>query len=434
MSTYKGIIAKIDRTVDIVGADRIHTAYVLGEQVVVSKEWKEGKIGLFFPADTQLSEEFCSFNNLFRHSEKNKDPEKKGFFDDNRRVRCQPFLKVRSEGFFCEVDALLYCGNNSHLDLQLNDQVDELNGYKICEKYISPQTRKAMNNIQKKKTKTVETPMFHKHVDTEQFKYYVDKIESGDLLHFHAKVHGTSARYSYSKVITEPKTLKDKLLNLLGLYDNTSWKYLTGTRNVVLHEDQYEKEGFHGSEQFRFDVLEMLKPYLERGMTIYGEIAGFANGKPIMSNHSLKGLKDKAYTKKYGQDITYSYGCKEHEFRFHVYRITYTNEDNVELDFTDAQILSWCKDRNLLEPLEIHPPMIYNGDKESLVNLVEELTERPDVLTEDYIDPSHLSEGIILRIDKGTQKPVFYKSKSYAFKVAEGILKESGDVDLEESN
>src|SRR5690554_3202944 len=93
---HKAIIAKITETTPIPGADRIHVAKVLGESVIVSKEWKEDMVGVLFPVDLQLSEEFCHHNNLFRDSEKNKDKTKKGFFENNRRVRAQPFLKVKS--------------------------------------------------------------------------------------------------------------------------------------------------------------------------------------------------------------------------------------------------------------------------------------------------------------------------------------------------
>lgn len=73
---YKAIIAKIDRVNAIQGADRIQTAYVLGEQVIVSKDWQPGKNGVLFPADAQLSEDFCKNNNLYRDSDKNKDKNK----------------------------------------------------------------------------------------------------------------------------------------------------------------------------------------------------------------------------------------------------------------------------------------------------------------------------------------------------------------------
>lgn len=436
---HKCIVAKIDKIVDIPGADKIQTAYVLGEQVIVSKDWGEGKVGLLFPEGLQLSEEFCSYNNLYRNSEKNADKSKKGFFEDSRRVRSQPFMKVKSEAFFCELDALVYCGENKYLDLTVGDEFDELNGYKICEKYFSPQTLKKMNHVQKNKTKVVLTPDFHKHVNTDQFKHYVNKINKGDLINIHAKLHGSSGRYSYTKVKNDLPKWKEWLnkvsIKLLGEYIFSKWsyQYLVGTRNVVLYEDQYDKEGFHGNEQWRFDISEQLKPHLDKGMTIYGEICGYANGKPIMAKHDMTVLKNKQYNKKYGKEIVYNYGCKEHEKRFHIYRIEYINESGAVVDFTDQQIKEWCDKRGFNATLNVHPQFVFDGDHEKLQELVEELTERPDVLTEDFIDPSHISEGVIIRVDNGSQTPKFYKNKSYAFKVLEGIAKEN-DVDLEDAS
>lgn len=781
MDNYKCFVAKIDKTIPIEKADNIHIALVMGEQVIVSKNWTEGKEGLFFTSDTQLSPEFLSYNNLYRNKEKNKDKEKSGFFEDNGRVRCQPFLGVKSEGFFCEKEALVWCGENQYMDLNVGDQFNELNGFPVCKKYLNEKTLKKLNsNNNKKKTKIVETPMFHKHVDTAQFKHLVDKIEKGDILSFHSKrhgcfhhaskvrmydgttkeikdikigdtvvgfdednnlkpakvlntfdngkdgqwlkitydriedvkgnsfyihkvtedheirtkrgyvkakelvvgdtvlashpsyvysddqiaaligmhlgdgylsgsynmqfchkldhedyltykqnlfssmgvldrtyktsgygskvvfsmlksclhqrhlfknvkgnnevsdwmiekatpltlaiiymddgclfhsdkqkdragiaccsipdddmsnflklfhkfdiypvhfkdskgfnrlrlntkdaylfwdlikgyipdvmkykfpegydfpdlvdiqqgyhghvltetkvtniedlgkrkhtkydimtetsnyvvsnilVHNSSQRGSYSKVLRSPKTIMDKLKDKVGIFQRESWEYLVGTRNVTLYSDQYNKQGFHGSEQWRFDIMEIIKPHLEKGMTIYLEVFGYANGKPIMGKHNMSKLKDKAYKKKYGNEITYKYGCPENTCNYHIYRITYVNEQGNELDFTNAQLIKWCEYRGLNPTLEVHPTFIYDGDKEKLTSLVENLTERPDCLTEDYTDPSHISEGIIIRVDRGTQIPLFLKSKSFAFKVCEGIAKENNEVDLEE--
>lgn len=428
---YKCFVAKIDKTVTIDKADNIHLALVLGEQVIVSKDWGKGKVGLFFTSDTQLSHDFLFNNNLYRDSIKNKDNTKKGFFDDNRRVRCQPFLGVRSEGFFCGVEALSYLTSDTS-KLKVGDQFNEYLGTEVCKKYMNERTLNKLNKLQKKKTEIVETPMFHKHVDTAQFKHLVDKIEVGDILNFHSKRHGTSQRLSYSKVIRKPKTLVEKIKDRFGKFKRESWEYLVGTRNVVLYEDQYDKQGFHGSEQYRFNILEEVKPHLEKGMNIYLEVYGWANDKPIMCKHNLSKLKDKRYKKKYGDEVTYKYGCLENTCSFHIYRITYVNEQGNELDFTNEQLISWCNSRGLNSTLEVHPTMIYDGDKDKLTELVEELTERPDCLTEDYTDPSHISEGIIIRVDRGTQIPLFLKSKSFAFKVAEGIAKENDEVDLEE--
>ena len=431
--SHKVIVVKIDKTEEIVGADNIKVAYVLGQQVIVSKDWVEGMVGVYFEPDLQLSGDYCSKNNLFRKAAFNTDTNKKGFFEDNRRVRCQPFMKVRSEGFFSTLESLAWTGYDMTA-LKLGDQFDILNGHKICEKYYSAATLKAKNNATKKK-KLVDTPMFYKHVNTDQFAYYADGIPSGALLSFHHKVHGTSARYSYSKVIRTPSNWKEKLKNYLNIFKAESWEYLVGTRNVVLYEGQY-KEGFHGNEQYRFDVLEQLKPFLEKGMSVYGEIAGFVNGKPVMSAHNTKALKDKAFSNKYGKEMLYKYGCEEEELRFHIYRITYTNEEGNELDFSDQQVHAWCESRNLLSPVEVYSPFIYTRStdtEEALKKLVVSLTERPEVLTEDYVDPTHINEGIVIRVDYKTQVPKFYKSKSYAFKVMEGTAKEVG-IDYEDAN
>jgi hypothetical protein len=63
---------------------------------------------------------------------------------------------------------------------------------------------------------------------------------------------------------------------------------------------------------------------------------------------------------------------------------------------------------------------------------VYDLTERPDVLCEDYTDPSHINEGVIIRCDGGSTTPVFLKSKSFYFKVLEGIAQEL-EPDIEDN-
>lgn len=431
--SHKAIVARIEKVTPIEGANSIQIGHVLGEQVIISKEWEVGMVGVFFPPDLQLSEEFCTNNNLYRDSSLNKDQEKSGFFEKNRRVRCQPFMKVKSEGFFAEKSCVSWTGTDVTA-LKVGDQFDELNGKEVCKKYISEKTHKAIQSGQKKKVKDISVENFSQHVDTDQFKYHVDSIPVGTLLSFHHKVHGTSGRYGYHKVKRKLPKWKEVVNKVIKVFPEESWEYVVGTRRVNLFEDQREtKKGFHGSEEYRFEILDLLKPHLEKGMTIYGEIAGFANGKPIMGVHSTDCLKDKQFKKKYGKETIYKYGCVEGTYRFHVYRISLTSEDGVETDFTAQQVEKWCRERDILHHLEIHPQMIYDGDKEKLCTLVEQLTERPECLTEDYIDPSHVSEGVIIRVDGEKRVPKFYKSKSYAFKVMEGIFKES-NVDEEDAN
>ena len=108
-------------------------------------------------------------------------------------------------------------------------------------------------------------------------------------------------------------------------------------------------------------------------------------------------------------------------YKRQVYRITYLNHAGKNVDMTQKQMEEWCNQRDILCTVEVHPQVVYDGDVEALRKLVDNLTERPDVLTEDYIDPSQVSEGIIVRVEDGKTTPTFYKSKSYAFRVMEGI-------------
>lgn len=433
--SHKCFVAKIEKTIPIEGADSIQIGIVLGEQVVISKAWEEGKVGLFFPPELQLSEEFCRVNNLHRDSSLNADPDSKGFFDKNRKVRCQPFMKVKSEGFFCEMSAISSFVKDTRLDLfTLGTQFDEIEGQMICQKFISEKTKNAIQNKSLTKKTKADVPHFKMHVDSSQFKYEAGTIPKGSLLRFDAKVHGTSARYAFTKVeqtLTWWQKAINKVHNVFPQYD---WDYVVGTRRVTMFEkDRKTKEGFHGSEEYRFEVLDLLKPHLVKGMCIFGEIAGHANTKPIMGVHSTDTLKNKEFKKKYGKEMLYKYGCSTTDYRFHVYRITMTGDDGIEIDYSPQQVDQWCSDRGLIGPLEVHPPMIYDGDVDNLKALVEQLTERPECLTEDYIDPSHINEGVIVRVDNGRLVPKFYKSKSYAFRVLEGIANET-TVDLEDAS
>jgi hypothetical protein len=419
MSNYKAIISKISHTVEIPKANNVQIGIVLGEPIVISKDWNVGDIGVFFCAGTELSKEYCSSNNLYRDSSLNSNPETTGFFDSNGRVKAQPFLKVRSCGYFSSIESLDFTGYELS-KLKLGDSFEDLGGVPICRKYENEALKKSKLNSVGRLRKKVED--FKEHINTSQYQHQKGIIKAGDTISIQAKVHGTSARYGYHKVEKQLTRWQKFINKFVSVFPTTVYEYVVGTRKVVLADR--DKVGFHGPETYRFDVLDMLKPYLTKGMTIYGEIAGYANSKPIMSTHSTKGLKDKSYTRKYGESMTYKYGCVEGESRFHVYRITLTTAGGDTIDFTQPQLVEWCEARGISPAMDLIKPVSFNGDMTNLDALVEELTERPDVLTEDYIDPGHISEGVIIRVDSGGLTPTFLKSKSYAFKVLEGIASE----------
>jgi len=128
--SYDCIVAKINRIYKHPNADKLQLANILGYQVVVSLESKEGDIGILFPDDGQLSLEYCKANDLIAYKDENGN-RKGGYFDDNRRVRAQKFRGERSEAYFAPVDSLLFTGYDLS-KLKIGDKFNELN--KINEK------------------------------------------------------------------------------------------------------------------------------------------------------------------------------------------------------------------------------------------------------------------------------------------------------------
>ena len=78
-------------------ADRLKLATVDGCIVSVSIDTQPG-IFIYFPLECQINQEYLSKNNMFRDSTLNNDPEKKGFFESNRRVKCVNLRGLASEG------------------------------------------------------------------------------------------------------------------------------------------------------------------------------------------------------------------------------------------------------------------------------------------------------------------------------------------------
>lgn len=443
MSKHLARIGKVDKIQEIVGADKIQTAIIYGFEVIVSKNVKENDIGIFFEAsDTQLSPEYCKNNNLYRHSELNLDTTKAGYLEDNGKLKVQKFMKVKSEGLFMPFDSLDFT-KGDYSNLKNGDSFEEFNGVKICQKFFNARTE-SLKAGRVKAVKKIETPLFHEHVDTEQLAYYIKSIPEGSLITISHKQHGTSHRVSYTKLIRE---VPDNKRNFFVKYWNkflpkyrfskreSCDEYIAGSRRVVLMPEDTEKESFHGKESWRFDILEQFKPYLEKNMTVYMEVVGYVNNSPIMGTHDISKLKDSKFTKKYGTNIVYKYGCMEGEYKVYVYRISLTNPEGIEIDYSPKQLADWCEKRNFLYAKPLVSPFLYDGDDEKLMSLVKNIAERDELLCEDYSDPSHINEGVVIRVDNTKLIPSFFKYKTFPFKLMEGIIKQSEDfVDLEDAS
>lgn len=255
------------------------------------------------------------------------------------------------------------------------------------------------------------------------------------------------------------------------IYD---WGYVTGTRRTVL--DGYDG-GFYGSNEFREKHAKAFEGKLHKGETVYYEVVGFTDdGTPIMSPGNNDKVGDKEFVKQYGKTTVFSYGCEPNGRRFigeqeivkattdvgmpgkthadtqsmyeevpksdfYVYRMTMTNEDGDVVEYTPDYMRYRCEQMGVkcvhaffkgyipeyfMLPDDVGSPTAIDAGA-YVKNLAETFYDGPDP-----VGKSHVREGVVIRI---VNRPKFtaYKHKNFAFKVLEGIIKDSAAApDMEE--
>ena len=465
---YCGYITRLKNVRKHSNADRLQLADCFGNTVIVGLEYTEGQLGVYFPVDGQLSVEFCTANDLVRRKDENGNPAG-GYLDpEKRNIKAMKLRGEKSDGLFMPLTALANFTTVS--DLKEGDTITVLNGVEICKKYIPKRNRSGEwhGGSKGRKTKVDFCPTFAQHVDTEQLAYNLSAFKAGDVVELTLKMHGTSGRTGYLPL------RKEKPLNwfqkLFKKHPDIYYEYgyVTGTRRVVL--DNTHDGGYYDDNSFRLRMAEKFEGKLRKGETVYYEIVGFVNDQiPIMSSVKNSKISDKAFTKQYGEETVFSYGCdpngewEETQYsaapdildfdktipprcQVYVYRMTMTNEDGDVIEYSPEQMRMRCDQMGVkyvpvFEKFMIpeHPGEVLTdkaGDTdygvcspgEYVLRKVEQYFDGPDP-----IGKTHVREGVVARI---VNRPTIavYKHKNFSFKVLEGIAKDVADApDMEEA-
>ena len=137
-------------------------------------------------------------------------------------------------------------------------------------------------------------------------------------------------------------------------------------------------------------------------------------------------MNDKDFVKKYGDETIFSYGCKPGQNEIYVYRMTYTSPDGNVIEYPWSLVKRRCEEMGINHVMDLDR-FIYTTEED----LYERVNKWLDI--DDPIGKTHVNEGIVARLE---DKPIFtaFKKKSFAFKVLEGLIKESADApDMEEA-
>ncbi len=103
---YCASVVQIKSVYNLEKLNKLNGTLIFGNQVLVSKEVKEGDIGIYFPVECQLSHEFVKTNNLYTDKDKNEDKTQSGYLKDNRRVKCVKFQENYSMGLFLPIECV----------------------------------------------------------------------------------------------------------------------------------------------------------------------------------------------------------------------------------------------------------------------------------------------------------------------------------------
>ena len=433
--SYNAIVTKLKNVRPHPNADRVKLATCHGNQVVIGLDAQEDDLGVYFPSDGQLSHDFCHHNSIYRDAKMNIDQNKTGMFDANRRVRAQRFRGEISDGYWVPVSNFDFVGKIVWVE---GHEFSDLNGLNICSKYINPATLKIARENQGKKTRVAKTSvMFKEHFDTGHFGKNIHEYKFGQHIIITEKLHGTSGRIGHVQVERENLSLVEKIAKFFGAkIKDTEWKYLNGTRRVVLEESSGSQ--FH-DPTIRDKAFNLFKDNLRKGETVYFEIVGYeSTGAPIMPPGDTKGLGDKNFTKLYGEKMHYSYGCEPAQSDVYVYRMTFSNEDGQSIDYAWEDVVKRCNEIGVKHVP--HLSTVTLGELQGINNYKDErdLYDHFGKIVEEFgsgqsvLDSRHIKEGVCVRIEGGLNNKT-YKFKSFEFKVLEGIQKDSGVVDTEEA-
>lgn len=426
---------------------------------------------VYFPTACCLNPDFLRYANLYKHKELNVDPEQSGMFEDNGRVKAIRLRGELSEGFILPVTMLenyvlsvtnveLTCEEGTEFDIVEHDGKT----FWINKKYIPKRTQGApgsgLNKTarQPKGIDKIIENQFRFHYDTTLIKKCPHVIKPNDLISITEKVHGTSGisarvmcnpmayAHWYEKAMIKIIQFFGGDTTMAGVYD-----YIYASRTVIKNQYYNKKagNGFYGVDVWKY-ADDIIKPYLQKGMTVYYEIVGFLpNGGYIQKNYdygcvpptTTNKFPDGEYRSHYiaNPDGTHTkYELGKH-FDIYVYRITMTNVDGKVHEFSAKEVQQWCMFTGLQSVKEwyygyakdLYPDL--NTEEHWNENFLQRLANDKEFYME-CNSPSCSNkvphEGLVIKIEN--MKSEAFKLKCFKFLDAEGKALDKGESNIED--
>lgn len=396
---YTATVVSLKAITPLEKMDNVVGTPIFGSQAIVGKDYKVGDIGIVFPAETQLSEEYARMNNLHRHGNLNDDEAAKGYLEDNRRVKAVKFMGHRSDCLFMPLESLAFTGVDTG-DLKEGDTFDQLSGKEICKKYLVKRTS-GQNRLEKNKKKgfeRIDKKFLPEHYDTENYFKNEHVIPGYKRIVVTQKLHGTSIRIGHTHVRRKLKP-HERVAKLLGVkVQENELDYVFGSRKVIKDINNPNQNHYYQTEGYDMYTTEgkKLQGLIPENFLLYGELIGFTpEGAPLQPD--------------------YTYNVPDKTCDLYIYRIAFINGQGRMIDLSWDQVKEFCTDLGLK-----HVPELWVGQHEDFNAEEWRDTRFYDKLHGGYKNAVPLGsnkklvdEGVCIRVDG--LAPYILKAKSPIF-------------------
>lgn len=389
-----------------------------------------------------------------------------GFFNKYGRVRCITLKGVNSFGFLFEKDAMARYNpaiNDVNLEDYIDKDFDTVDGELFVKAYIPPVKQE---NVRKSKSVKMNKKIsrFDRMINGE-FSFLYDTlplVKSMSLMSpdktvtVSVKIHGTSAIFAKVRVknplpMNICKKLWNRFIDALNLTDKLKFKYdytvdygpVYSSRKCIKNQyiNENVTEGYYGADLWT-EWGDIVYPYIEKGLTVYGEIYGYVTGTETMIQKH------------------YVYDCGKGENKFMPYRITHAHADGTKTEYNVNDVYLWTMEliRKMKENGDenwkrIHPiDILYHGEFRDMYpdveldthwheNVLDKMKNDSERFGMEKYEPLCLHdnvprEGIVIRIDDDPVNEAF-KLKTESFTVGEALMYDNDnyqDIEVQEGN
>lgn len=408
---YAAIVVKVKSITTLEGCDNVVGTPLLGFQAIVAKDTEVGDVGIVFPAESQLSEEYAHHNSLFRHGSLNADEGAKGYLEDNRRVKAMKFRGHRSDCLFMPLSSLGFTSVDVS-ELKEGDTFDVLGTHRICQKYVveRPVKETGAKKVEESFVR-VGKAFMPEHFSTTDYFRNSGSISDDTLVTITQKLHGTSVRIGHT-IVQRKLGFLERVARALGVkVAETEFDYVFGSRHTIKDINNPYQNHFY-SRNLHVEEGRKLEGVLPQNFLAYGELIGWeSSGKAIQKS--------------------YTYRVPEGTCELYVYRIAFVNGQGRVIDLAWDQVKEFCRDHGLR-----HVPELWRGLKKDF-NAEFWLDKKyADLVNGGVVeyavplaDESPCDEGVCIRVDGLT--PFVLKAKSPEFRQHESKMNDQGVVDLE---